>query len=38
MTPEMSKDDGRPEETERDVTRRIGHETAAEPPEVVEPE
>jgi hypothetical protein len=38
MTPELSKDDGRPEGTERDVTRRIGHETAAEPPEVVEPE
>ena len=38
MTPELSKHDGRPEETERDVTRRIGHETAAEPPDVVEPE
>jgi hypothetical protein len=38
MTPELSKAEGRPEETERDVTRRIGHETAAEPPEVVEPE
>jgi len=38
MTPELSKDEGRPEEAERDVTRLIGHEMAAEPPEVVEPE
>ena len=38
MTPEMSKDDKRPEEAERDLTRRIGYETAAEPPEAVEPE
>jgi type IV secretory pathway VirB10-like protein len=38
MTPELNKDERLPEEAERDVTRRISRGTAAEPPELAEPE
>ena len=38
MTPELNKDEGLPLEAERDVTRRISRGTAAEPPELAEPE